>query len=181
MVDAHCPLGYWDKQWTIVITNPMRQTIRASYELSSCIVIGTIPDWYIGKSIPSPPRYHNRYSDQLRWLQKAIDEPTVTENFLWVENDLPKLSFSDLRIPRYTTDPINPQNEVLLLERGHTTVNYETDWPYVFNKGRLQEVLDTYRPPFHAPTIYFNHYHIDSILATSPPRETLAYCPLESF
>jgi hypothetical protein len=181
MPDAYCPLGLWDRQWTIVLTNPMRQTVRAAYELSSCLIIGVVPNWYIGKSILSPPRYHNRYSDQLRWLQKTIDEPSVTENFLWVEDELPKLPFNDLRIPRYTHSPINPQNEVLLLERGHTTINYETCWPCVFNKGRLQEVLDTYRPPFHAPTIYFNHYNIEGQQENSPPRNSLAYCPLEAF
>lgn len=181
MPDAHCPLGKWGQQWSIVITNPSRQVIRASYELSTPIVIGTIPQWYIGKSLPSPPRYHNRYSDQLRWLQKAIDEPSVTETFLWVEGELPLLSFQELRVPRYTNSPINPINETLLLERGLPTVNYETDWPMVFNKGRLQELLDTYRTPYHMGTIYYNHYPTTNTISTPFPREVLPYCSLEAY
>lgn len=178
MTDAHCPLGLWQQQWTIVICNPSRQVIRASYELSQAVVVGDPPPWYIGKTLLSPPRYHAKYSDQLRWLQKAIDESTITENFLWVDNELPLLSFQELRVPRYTTDPINPINEALLWEGA---INYETLWPMVFNKGRLQEVLDTTRGPFHAGTIYYNRYPTNNRLATSPPRESLPYCPLEGY
>lgn len=181
MVNAHCPLGLWGQQWTIVLTNPDRQSVRAAFNLSTPIIIGVIPNWYIGKSIPSPPRYHNRYSDQLRWLQKAIDEPTVTENFLWVENDLPHLTFQELRSPRYLDCPMNPSDATLLMERGLPTVNYETPYPLVFNKGRLQEVLDTYRTPYYMGNIYYNTYECTPTLYTPPSREVLPYCPLEVF
>ena len=182
MMNAHCPLGLWQQQWTIVITNPSRQVVRAAFEMSTPLVIGTIPNWYIGKSIDSPPRYHNRYGDQLRWLQKAIDSPEVTETFLWVEEGLAPLTFNQYRIPHYTESPINPLNEVLLLERGKPTVNYETPWPFIFNKGMLQEVLDTYLPSYHAGTIYYNHYpttHIPCL--DSLPERRLPYCPVEAF
>jgi hypothetical protein len=181
MVDSHCPLGLWQQQWSIVITNPTRQVVRAAFNLSTPIIIGTIPNWYIGKTLPSPPRYHSRYSDQLRWLQKAIDEPTVTENFLWVEEELPSLTFQEFRIPRYNTSPINPHDETILLERGLPTTNYETPHPLVFNKGRLQEVLDSFRNPFYAGNIYYNYYSTEHKQYTPPPREVLPYCSLEAF
>lgn len=179
MSDAHCPLGKWQQQWTVVICNPSRANIRAAYNLSEVVVIGEVPAWYIGKSIKAPHRYHNQYSDELRWIQKTIDDSSITENFLWVGGHLPMLPFQELRVPRYTNSPINPTNEILLLERGLPTVNYETQWPYVLNKGRMQEVLDSYRQPFHGPTIYYNTYSTPNTLDTLPPREVLPYSPLE--
>ncbi len=176
MVNAHCPIGKWQQQWTIVVANPLRQQVRAACRLSSMFAMGTIPSWYIGKTIPSPPR--NNSSQVLCWLQKVIDEPNVTENFLWVEDALPLMPFQDLRIPRASTSPINPINETLL---GPSPINFETPWPFVFNKGKLQEVLDHYRPPYHMGTIYFNHFPTTYTRETPPPREELPYCDLELF
>lgn len=181
MIDAHCPLGLWQQEWTIVITNPDRQVVRAAYDMSVPLLIGTIPPWYLGKSILSPPRYHSPYTDHLRWLQKTIDSPDVTETFLWVENGLTPLPFNKYRVPHYTNSPINPINEVLLLERGLPTLNYETPWPSVFNKGMLQEILDTYRSPYHMATIYHNHYPQQQPIIDSLPEKMLPRCAVEAF
>ena len=174
MADAHCPLGKWQQDWTIVIANPTRHNIRVAHSLSSVLVVGSIPAWYIGRSLLLPPRYHNLYSDRLRWLQKTIDDPLTSENFLWVEIDLPALPFQDLRVPRYSSCPTSPLNEAL-----GATKNYETYWPCVFNKGKLQVVLDTYKSPYHAATLYYHHFPTPDTPALPFPREGMAYCELE--
>jgi hypothetical protein len=158
MVNSYCPLGKWQQRWSILICNPTRQNIRVAYKLSDVIVIGDVPGWYIGKSMPFPPRYHNRCSDELRWLQKTIDSNHTTENFLWVGGELPNLPFQQLRIPRYTADPIHPLDEELLVANNLPQLNYNTPWPQLYNKGKLQDVLDKHKAPYNMATIYHNTY-----------------------
>lgn len=112
-----------------------------------------------------------KWHDSLTKLQKIIDHPAITDNFLWMYDDtffLAPNSIRDIAVPKYTLSP--PENRGLWYQQFVNTLamtelknNYSTHYPVVFNKHLLQDVLDNYKPPYLIETLYLNLHGKDPV------------------
>lgn len=168
-------------------------SIRCAYKnlgsLQNIVVCGDIPSWYSGYGINSPrltkaqaqARFRTgrwaKVVDSIIKLQRIIDDPNVTENFLWLYDDtfiVQPISIPELSIPKYGGYlPTNPtpakhswrealrRTGVALSLAGFEYRNYSTHYPVVYNKKLLQETINVFRPdvkPRVIESLYLNHH-----------------------
>lgn len=140
--------------------------------------------------------------DAVRKLEAAIATPQIHEHFVYMADDIAlnqPFHPSDLATPVALYEVKNGQvllnkiNDALvqrtvnaLRERGHQRIwYYETHMPRLFEKRKLQEVFNIYKPAENGlmvPTLYFNHFwpeqepiilhKADNILARCTGRES---------
>lgn len=190
----------------------MRSVERHFTGLKNIVLCGDRPDWYAGAMIDSP-KFTKRQAKQKygtgRWckwvdsvikLQKIIDSPFVTDNFLWLYDDtffVRDISTAEASIPRCTrllcahpeSQADGTWREVLrrttlaLHEAGRPARNYSHHGPVVYNKQKLQQTLDQFRPdkgPRAIESLYLNHHFDESqakqlghwMVYTQKPSET---------
>ena len=173
----------------------LRYSLRSAYNClldhDNFVVCGDKPDWWRAGHIESP-RFNkqdakkefgsgrfSKWIDSIVKLQKIIDSPQVTDEFLWLYDDtffLKKISTEWIRQPKYkgmlhTGDPhkkavrtwreVTRRTHVSLLERNLSTFNYSTHFPVVYNKHLLQKTIDEFRCREQArliESLYLNHH-----------------------
>jgi len=174
--ESHCPRKLWWKECSCVWVyrrkrysglrysiNSVKRNLNA-YNLAIC---GDVPEYFSGVRIDSPVTT-SKIDDSLIKLQRIIDCKEVTDTFLWMYDDtfiLSPMTMEELAIPRYGLSPetgsplwneVYKRTQLLLLEQNLPTRNYSTHYPVVYNKNKLQRVLDTYKPPYLVESIYYN-------------------------
>lgn len=145
---------------------------------------------------------HAKCVDAVRKLELAIATPQIGEHFVYMADDIALLAPfhpNDVAKPVALYEVLDGQvllnkiNDALvqrtvnaLRERGLKRVwYYETHMPRLFEKRKLQEVLDIYKPAENGlmiPTLYFNHHFpeqepiilhkADNLLARCTGRES---------
>lgn len=171
----------------------LRYSIRSAVEnvsnIHNIVICGDKPSWYKGDHIPSPKftkrQARKKYGTE-RWakwvdsiikLQRIIDSPLVTDNFLWMYDDtfiVKPTSFEWLAAPRSggTMRPEPTPSRKTWRECIRRTANclqnhnlplynYSTHFPVVYEKGKLKETLDKFRPdqaPRVIESLYLNHH-----------------------
>lgn len=168
----------------------MRSVERHFTGLGNIVLCGDKPDWYTGDMIDSPKftkaqakkKYGTgrwcKWVDSIVKLQRIIDSPLVTENFLWLYDDtflVRNVSAEEAAIPKCTrllcahpeAEADGTWREVLrrttvaLHEAGRPSRNYSHHGPVVYNKRMLQETIDKFRPdkgPRAIESLYLNHH-----------------------
>lgn len=172
---SYCPIGEWWKAcsvvWVYVDTedDSLRYSMRSVHEnvdYYNFVVCGDHPSWYIGHSI-RPKRDVKKWHDSITKLRAIINDPKVTDTFLWMYDDT-------FFVKPYTIEEVyNCKYGEELDRKGHGAwlatadatmsllppgkrKNYSTHYPVVFTKNLLQQVLDTYEPPYLIETLYLN-------------------------
>jgi hypothetical protein len=178
MDKAHCPIGEWWKACSAVWVYKKKgldglfHSIRLAEKFTDAnntVICGTLPAWWTGQHIPSQKSvYANKWQDSLIKLQRIIDSPLVTDNFLWMYCDtfiLAPTTMKELATPKYgelpnggssTWNATYQRTMTLLQERGATTHNFSTHYPVVYNKHLLQNVLDEFKPQYLIESLYLN-------------------------
>ena len=176
MDKAHCPIGEWWKACSCVWVykkkgmDGLYHSIRLAeknLDANNYVICGDEPNWWTGQIIPSRSE-GNKWTDSLVKLQRIIDSPLITDNFLWMYCDsfiLQPMTMQELAVPRYGEPPQMGSTTwretyfktmQLLKEVNKPTLNYSTHYPVVFNKHLLQDVLDNYKPNYLIETLYLN-------------------------
>jgi hypothetical protein len=173
--DAHAP---HDLKYTLRSINQMWKG------LYRVVLIGDKPTHLTGfKHLPmerTNDAHLPRALDAVRKIQAAIDCKEIQQRFVWTYDDiifLRPVGMDDLtlRVGMYELTPDHMgygsgghrqamrKTYQALKDRGLRRVyNYETHMPRVYEKRRLQEIIDIYRPASNRlliPTLYFNHFH----------------------
>lgn len=178
MDKAHCPIGEWWKACSAVWVYKKKgmdglfHSIRLAEKYTDAnnyVICGDNPAWWSGQHIASDKAYHsNKWQDSLVKLQRIIDSPLVTDNFLWMYCDtfiLAPTTMKELAVPKYGAFPSGGSTTwnnaysyttTLLQERGATTHNFSTHYPVVYNKHLLQNVLDSFKSFYLIETLYLN-------------------------
>jgi hypothetical protein len=154
------------------------------------LICGDIPQWYDGQAIPSPrvseqetqlqfggTRYR-KWLDSIIKLQRIIDDPRVTERFIWLYDDtfiVRDTSIEHLAIPRFAGQlsrsnrgswrAVMNRTAEVLSRNGMPVRNYSTHYPIVFEKSKLREALERFRPdkqPLLIESLYQNQWAIES-------------------
>lgn len=149
-------------------------------------ICGDIPDWYKGRSIRSPRVSDKESNDRIgsvnykKWLdsivklQRIIDDTGVTETFLWLYDDtfiVRKSSITEIAVPRFsgqlsrstrsTWRSVMTRTGDVLGRSGFHARNYSTHYPIVFEKQKLQQTIDRFRPdrqPLLVESLYQNQW-----------------------
>lgn len=128
-------------------------------------VVGDVPDWYIGHSVsvprltksqcPSPSKLP--YLDTRNKFRFVIDDPQVSEEFVWMMDDtffLKDVTLEDLRKPRADRKWMRRLNSRYWEQCVHHTMSYVTSRlilpayqyathaPHVFEKSKLQVCIE---------------------------------------
>ena len=183
----------------------MRSVQQHFTGLENIVLCGDKPDWYRGDFIDSPKwtkRQAKRKFGTKRWakwtdsiikLQRIIDSPMVTDQFLWLYDDtffVKDATASEVAMPRRTrllcAHPEAKANgawrEVLrrtteaLYAAGRPARNYSHHGPVVFDKQMLQQTIDQFDPenrPRAIESLYINH-HFDEA-STVPLGRWMVY------
>jgi hypothetical protein len=163
--------------------------IKDSGDLFLC---GDIPDWYLGNAIPSPrvsdedavkrigSTTYKKWLDSIIKLQAIIDDPRVSERFLWMYDDtfvVRQTTIQSLAVPRYKgslTDGgnsswrrVRKKTASVLSGAGMPIRDYSTHYPIVYEKQKLQQTIDRFRPD-KIPTVIESLYH--NQWASAPQR-----------
>lgn len=125
-------------------------------------------------SIPSQEKHRGvfrKWYDSITKLQAIIDDPRVTDDFLWLYDDtfiLQPLTPQEIGPPRY--DGEMPAYKALSTWQGVANqtrklfspcLNFSSHYPMVYNKHLLQNTIDTYQPlhkPYLIESLYGNHH-----------------------
>jgi hypothetical protein len=198
----------------------MRSVERHFTGLKNIVLCGDKPHWYSGNFIDSP-KFTKRQAKQkfgtgcwCKWvdsvikLQKIIDSPLVTDDFLWLYDDtffMRDISTEEALIPRCTRllcahpdakadgawREVLRRTTVALHEAGRPSRNYSHHGPVVYNKQKLQATIDKFQPdkgPRAIESLYLNHHYDESqakqlghwMVYTQKPSETWAPHPQAS-
>ena len=175
------------------IGEELRYSIRSAEsnidDLKNISICGDIPSWFTGHAIPSPKWTKRQNAEQFgtkRWakvidsivkLKRIIDDPNVTDDFLWMYDDtfiVKPMEIADLLEPlasghiresernRGKWRRVRERTAKALNDANLPTWNYSTHCPIVYNKQRLRETIETFRPdirPRVIESLYCNHWH----------------------
>lgn len=166
--------GWWE--------NELRWSLRsiekhAGHLVRDVYVIGDVPYWYKGKTIPfeSIPG-DSPNADQLRKLFTAAKHPGLTDDFVWMNNDFycqhePDLSMrthmlgkpTQVRMPNYRK---YYENAIAILKwnKAEHDKDFELHAPMPMNKGLVQK-MEAITPfgDVAFRTLYGNLFHHDSV------------------
>lgn len=174
MDKAHCPRGLWGKNLSVVwpylnhadsclalLTFSIR-SVKKNFSHKSIHVVGD-PSPYTTLLSPRKERSKlGKWKDAIVKLRKIIDDPTITDDFIYMYDDtfiLKPTTLKDYYLPTFT------EGSGLLWEwvRDNTirqlppnALNYSTHYPIQFNKQKLQQVLDTFEFPYLVELAYLN-------------------------
>lgn len=173
-----CPINEWWKECSVVwvykhktysgietSVKLLRQHLSGCHEMFIC---GDKPAYIDINHIPSPAQ-GGKIKDSLVKLQNIIDDPRVTNDFLWMYDDtfiVQPTSIQEIAQPKFGPSPsrkgawaeVYSRTMYLLKEGKYPTRNFSTHYPVVYNKQLLQEVLDNYEPPYLVESLYLNKY-----------------------
>lgn len=124
------------------------------------VVIGDREEWF-GEElvfIESPGSSDNRQVDMLDKLKKVLASSDVTERFVWADANIyliNPIEMAHIELPKVTgildmmkngaVFPDNMQRTIQLLEKeGMPRQNFETRTPVLFEKARMQDLLEHY-------------------------------------
>ena len=166
--------------------------------MANAVICGDKPDWYTGQMIDSPRFNKQQARDEFgtsRWskwvdsivkLQRIIDSSDVTDQFLWLYDDTfiwQQISIEQAMTPRRngqlarqfdkperrTWRECLRRTAVALRDQGMPTLNYSHHAPMVYDKNKLQQTIDLFRPresPRAIESLYGNH-HFDAEQGTT--------------
>jgi len=148
---------------------------------ASIFVFGDDPEIEGVTHVPME-RLPNKHEDQLNKLRAAIDHTGVTEEFVWMMDDiyfLKSLNIDDLRLQRYANDWTietiekwlpkkgwNTRRRTTLLElhkRGQPFKDYSTHLPHVYTKTNLRIMDHQWGTPYLWDILYSNLYPTECI------------------
>lgn len=138
-------------------------------------------DFYVcGDAVPNTHNIHSqerhrgvfaKWYDSITKLQAIINDPRVTDDFLWLYDDtfiLQPLTPQEIHPPRHAG--VMEHKRSLSTWQGVANetrklfdpcLNFSSHYPMVYNKHLLQDTIDTYRPlkrPYLIETLYGNHH-----------------------
>ncbi|MFG0261523.1 MAG: hypothetical protein ACF788_03955 [Novipirellula sp. JB048] len=168
----------------------MRSVAKHFVDLKNIVLCGDREPWYNGDFIESPKwtkaqakAKHGtgrwaKWTDSVIKLQRIIDSPLVTDQFLWLYDDtffMRDITAAEASIHRRTrllcarpeSKASGTWREVLrrttqaLHEAGRPARNYSHHGPVVFDKHLLQQTIDKFDPlnrPRAIESLYINHH-----------------------
>lgn len=155
-------------------------------DAGSFFICGDIPKWYHGGKILSPrvsdrqtkqqyggTRYR-KWLDSIVKLQRIIDDPRITDQFLWMYDDtfvVRQSSIATIGEPRYsgqlrrefrsTWRNVMARTATALLQNGLPIRNYSTHYPIVFDKEKLCQTInkfEAFKNPFLIESLFQNQW-----------------------
>jgi hypothetical protein len=169
----------------------MRSAAENVVDAKNFVLCGDKPEWYQGDFIDSPrfnKKLAKRKYGTSRWakwvdsivkLQKIVNSPAVTERFLWMYDDtfiVKKTTIEQLSVPRsggrlYSGDPDKQNRHAwrecqrrtfnALKNHGLPSLNFSTHYPVVYEKSKLRETFERFRPidcPRLIESLYLNQH-----------------------
>ena len=166
----------------------MRSAEANLTDLANVVLCGDIPDWFQGDAIVSPKwtkaqnktrfgtRRWAKWIDSIVKLKKIIEDPRVTDRFLWMYDDtfiVRPTSIAGMLEPR-ASGKISPKERgntwriarartaLALINAGLPNWDYSTHCPIVFDKQRLAQTIELFKPdtmPRVIESLYCNHHH----------------------
>jgi hypothetical protein len=149
-------------------------------------ICGDVPQWYQGHGIDSPrvgdketvaamgDVKYKKWLDSIVKLRRIIDDARVSETFLWLYDDtfiVRPTTIGTLAVPRYSGQLRRSSRSTwrvammrthdALKGAGLPTLNYSTHYPIVFDKQKLQQTIDRFRPdrqPLLIESLYQNQW-----------------------
>lgn len=188
----------------------MRSIARHFTGLRNVVLCGDREPWFTGDFIPSPKWTEEdavreygvgtwaKWTDSIVKLQRIIDSPLVTDQFLWLYDDtffLKDVSVSEASVHRRTGrlfgrleleansewKDVRKRTAAALLNAGRPDRNYSHHGPVVYDKNLLQKTIDEFNPrsqPRVIESLYVNH-HFDE-RQTEPLRDWMVYTKFPS-
>jgi hypothetical protein len=186
---ASCVWVYWaggavgdELSWSV------RLAQRHLADASNFAVCGDVPKWFAGHGINSPKwthaQHHKKFGntkwakwiDSIIKLQRIIDDPHITDDFLWMYDDtfiVRETSIAELAKPRglgYLNQratgnlwrQCRARTAGALIANEMTIHDYSTHLPMVYNKQKLQQTIDLFEchtRPRVIESLYGNHHH----------------------
>ena len=186
--NASCVWVYWaggavgdELLWSV------RLAQKHLADVSNFAVCGDVPKWFDGHGINSPKWTHSdhrkrfgntkwtKWTDSIIKLQRIIDDPNITDDFLWMYDDtfiVKPTSIAELAVPRslgYLNQravgnlwrQCRARTAGALMKEQLPINDYSTHLPMVYNKQKLQQTIDLFEchtRPRVIESLYGNHH-----------------------
>jgi hypothetical protein len=157
------------------------KNLNANFEV---FVVGDDPGWFSDKVnyIPLPRICDNPPLDIINKLNKAIEHPDITDDFIWMNDDIYIINRVELwevymlkamnNLAKLDLKPKNLwyRNLIKTYEKLRqlkcSTWNYSTHLPFVYNKQKMQELIEVFdleNESYLITTLYHNYFYPKSL------------------